>query len=164
MKIEEGKFYRTRDGRRIFGIEKYGTPAVPFLGRLADGCLGWDWVHIKANGEFFTPILRGKFQWPVPTGKIVAEWTEEDATSIPNARIEAAQADEAMRQTIPLTITREVTYSPSSTSFEVDAVCAIMALVDDILVVDPSEVVAGRGAKVAAALRYVADVVDRANG
>lgn len=84
MKIEEGKYYRTRDGRKVGPLEKTDWPES-LLARNVNG-------DGTGNRLFF--VDSGKHEFRVAALDIVAEWTDED---VKIADVKAEIADEAKR-------------------------------------------------------------------
>jgi len=67
MKIEQGKYYRTRDGRKAYIERDDGSPYDPFLVRHESGETIW---HRK-NGEINIDTREDD---------LIAEWTDETPT------------------------------------------------------------------------------------
>lgn len=70
MKLEVGKAYRTRDGRKVIVTEMDGDDEYPFLGRDADRLP----YYFSKYGQNIVPHCR-------PRLDLIAEWTDEPTTA-----------------------------------------------------------------------------------
>lgn len=68
LKLEVGKAYRTRDGRKVHNISKSGDKTYPFVGRIVNE---WSDDYYKPDGIWMVDEQNKR--------DIVSEWQEPDA-------------------------------------------------------------------------------------
>lgn len=78
MQIESGKYYLTRDGRKVGPMSKKGISSYPWSAPWLDGALGVFWSDNGDSDE-------------TTNNDLIAEWQDEPTTDEPDLAALAAQ-------------------------------------------------------------------------